>query len=102
MKKLLLAFLTTSFFAAHAQNAGTYDAAVPNHYFSFTLKLTKEGTGFTPPVAARAWGFTGLALYETVVAGIPSMTSTVGAIPEFTNLTPPDGNANYHSIFVSN
>jgi hypothetical protein len=102
MKKLLLAFLTTSFFAAQAQDADTYNADVPNHYFSFTLKLTKEGTGFTPPVASRAFGFTGLALYEAVVAGIPSMTSTIGAIPEFTNLTPPDGNANYHWPTVAN
>ena len=102
MKKLLLAFLTASFFSAYAQDADTYNADVPNHYFSYTLKLTKEGTGFTPPVASRAFGFTGLALYEAVVAGIPSMTSTVGAIPEFTNLTPPDGNANYHWPTVAN
>lgn len=102
MKKLLLAFLTTSFFAANAQDANTYNADVPNHYFSFTLKLTKEGTGFTPPVASRAFGFTGLALYEAVVPGISTMTSTVGSIPELPALTPPDGNANYHWPTVAN
>ncbi len=102
MKKLLLIICTASFSLAQAQDASTYDATVPNHYFGFGAKLIKETPGFTPPVISRALGFTGLALYESTVPGIPSMTSTVGAIPELTSLTAPDGNANYHWPTVVN
>lgn len=104
MKKLLLTSFIGSFCfsLAHAQDADQYGADVANHYLGFTLKLTKEGTGFTPPVASRAWGYTGLALYEAIVPGIPSMTSTVGAIPELSSLTTPDANANYHWPTVAN
>lgn len=102
MKQSLLLFFATCFFFSHAQNADQYDATVANHYFEFTLKLTKEEAGFTPPVASRAFGYTGLALYEAIVPGIPSMNSTVGAIPGFTNLTSPDANANYHWPVVAN
>jgi hypothetical protein len=102
MKKILLLALIGSMTTVKAQNADQYDADVPNHYLGFTLKLTKEGTGFTPPVASRAWGYTGLALYEAVVPGIPSQTSTVGAIPELNTITTPDANANYHWPTVAN
>ena len=51
--------------------AADYDAAVPIAYYQLSLDFTKHTAGFTPPVQARAFGYMGLALYESVVAGMP-------------------------------
>jgi hypothetical protein len=86
----------------HAQTASTYSADVPNKYFSFTLKLTKEGSGFTPPVASRAFGYTGLALYEAMVPGIPTNISLVNKLPQFQTVTTPGSGAILHWPTVAN
>ena len=102
MKTCLLFFsllITTTF---HAQDANTYGSDVPNHYFDFSLKLVTETPGFTPPVAARAFGFMGLALYEGVVPGIPSHVSTQGVMYELTDVTLPDPGVEYHWPTVAN
>ena len=82
---LLLSFLLISL-ATNAQNlARFHDSDVPNHYFDFSLKLVKETPGFSPPVAARAFGYMGLALYESVVEGMPEYKSLDGLVYQFTN-----------------
>ncbi|PSL43939.1 PAP2 superfamily protein [Chitinophaga niastensis] len=45
------------------------DAAVPLSWYQLELKLIKESTGFSPPVAARAIAYTGITLHEVVVVG---------------------------------
>jgi hypothetical protein len=57
-----------------------FGSAVPISYFSLALKLTKETAGFTPPVAARAYGYTGVTLYEAVVAGMKDYQSLEGQV----------------------
>jgi hypothetical protein len=49
----------------------TYSHDVATAWMDMQLKLIKTTPGFTPPVAARALGYSGVALYETVVAGMP-------------------------------
>jgi len=49
-------------------------------WLALQLKLTKETPGFSPPVAARAFGYAGVALYESVVGGMPSSRSLVGQL----------------------
>jgi hypothetical protein len=55
--------------------AADFDAAVPTAYYQLSLDFTKRTAGITPPVQARAFGYMGLALYESVVAGMPEHNS---------------------------
>jgi hypothetical protein len=59
------------------------NANVANAWFTLTLKLAKETPGFTAPVAARAFAYTGLTLYESVVGGMPEYHSLQGNINNF-------------------
>ncbi|MEO5906614.1 MAG: phosphatase PAP2 family protein, partial [Saprospiraceae bacterium] len=102
MKSLLLLSLFLITTGLFSQNANTFDSKVPNDYYDFSLKLVKQTPGFTPPVAARAFGYTGLALYESIVPGILTHTSTQGIIYGLTDVTLPDAGADYHWPTVAN
>jgi len=47
------------------------DATVPTAWFDLSLALVRSAGGFSPPVAARAFAYAGLTLYEAVVPGMP-------------------------------
>ncbi len=72
--------------AANYQNgigrltAADYDAGVPLAYYQLSLRFSKQTAGFTPPVQARAFGYMGLALYESVVGGMPDNRSVAGQL----------------------
>jgi uncharacterized repeat protein (TIGR01451 family) len=74
---ILLCFLRQT---SWAQQTATYDAFVPNRYYQLELQLIRSVSGFSPPVASRALGYTGLALYESVVPGMPDYQSGDGII----------------------
>jgi PAP2 superfamily/Secretion system C-terminal sorting domain len=86
---------------ANAQTAFDENANVPHKYYELSLKLIKETPGFTPPVASRALGYTGLCLYESVVHGMPNFQSLVGDLPDF-NAMPQPENAPYSWSVVAN
>lgn len=46
-----------------------FNAAVPNTWYDLFISMTKGTPGFSPPVAARAFGYDGLALYEAIAPG---------------------------------
>jgi hypothetical protein len=80
---------------AQAQNAppvtaakptGAYSAAVATEWFQLALQLTQQTPGFSPPVAARALAYMGLALYESVVPGMPQHQSLAGQLNELSSL----------------
>jgi Secretion system C-terminal sorting domain/PAP2 superfamily len=101
--KTLTLLLTTLFISGlNAQQTNSFSSEIPHTYFSFVLKLTKETPGFTPPVASRAFGYTGLALYESVVEGIPSKVSMVNKIAQFQSITSADPTVQYHWPTVAN
>ena len=104
MKSLLLSFflLLSSTFLLAQTDANTYDAAVPNHYFDFSLKLVKETPGFSPPVAARAFGYMGLTLYEAVVPGMATLKTMDGELYGLTDVTDPETGVQYHWPTVAN
>ncbi len=86
----------------------TYDAAVVRDWMDLSITFTKETPGFTPPVAARAWGYVGLACYESLVNGMNGFTTLAGsagsggqggAMPD--NPTPESG-VEYHWPTVAN
>lgn len=69
--------------SVHAQDAplvAAYDSEVPRAWFALSNELTRTSRGFSPPVAARAYGYMGVALYESLVAGMPGYRSLVGQL----------------------
>ena len=70
--------------------ASAFGMDVPLAYYDLSFALSKRTAGITPPVQARIFAYMGLALYESVVDGMPrnrSIASSlhgVGAIPRST------------------
>lgn len=64
------------------------DAVVASRWFVLALALTQQTPGFTPPVASRAFGYAGVALYESLVAGMPDHRSLAGALNVLEPLPP--------------
>ena len=56
------------------------------------LQLIQQTPGFSPPMAARALGYLGLTLYESVVPGMPGYQTLAGQLNELSSLplTQPD------------
>jgi hypothetical protein len=94
MKQLFYAFffsfLTISTFA---QDADSYPADVLHSYFGFQIELIKVTPGFTPPVASRSLGYSGLFAYEAVVNGYPDKISLAGLVPQLNTLPQPEAEA---------
>ena len=61
--------------AATWPQASAYGSDVPAAWFDLALDLARTTPGFSPPVASRAFGYAGVALYEAVVPGIPRRQS---------------------------
>ena len=55
-------------------------------WFALALQLTQQTPGFSPPVASRALAYMGLALYESVVPGMPNALSLAGQLNELSSL----------------
>jgi hypothetical protein len=55
---------------------GDHDGAiVPTAWFDLSLDLVRSAGGFSPPVAARAFAYAGMTLYEAVAPGMPGYRS---------------------------
>jgi hypothetical protein len=59
---------------------GALSGDLANDWFALTIDLTKLTPGFSPPVAARAYGYTAVTLYEAAVGGMPRHNSLQGRI----------------------
>jgi hypothetical protein len=66
--------------------ANAYRANVATEWFQLALLLTQQTPGFSPPVAARALGYLGLTLYESVAPGMPQNQSLAGQLNELKSL----------------
>ncbi|MEZ4686011.1 MAG: vanadium-dependent haloperoxidase [Bacteroidia bacterium] len=77
---------------------------VANDWMSLVLDLTKDGKGFTPPVAARAFGYIGLTLYQSVLPGMPEYKSMEGQVNglDAGSLPQPDADELYNWAIVAN
>jgi hypothetical protein len=64
--------------------AEDFNASVVTQWYDLIATLTTETVGYTPPVAARAFGYTGIALYESIQKGMPNNVSLSGKITDFT------------------
>lgn len=105
MRKILLLFLCIgALHSAYAQQpaADTYSSKMVRDYYSLSLHLVKTTTGFTPPVASRAFGYMGLALYESTFDGLPGMSSLSGKLYWYTLPTPLQQHGDLHWPTVAN
>lgn len=57
-----------------------FSSEVVVSWFNLVKVLTTETDGYTPPVAARAFGYTGIALYESVQVGMTNKSSLSGRL----------------------
>jgi hypothetical protein len=69
---------------------------VATKWFEQFYALTKACPGFTPPVAARAFGYAGVALYESVVPGIPTHQSLGTKLSGLPKMPVPNLGQNYY------
>jgi hypothetical protein len=74
---------------------------VATTWFDFQLYLIQTTPGFTPPVAARALGYSGVTLYEAVVHGMPEHQSLAGQLNELDSLPQPDPDQEYDWAIVA-
>ncbi|QQR86962.1 MAG: vanadium-dependent haloperoxidase [Flavobacteriales bacterium] len=82
--------------ALSAQTADQHPSDVPNAYFKYTYILCPGTPGMSPPVSSRAYGYMGLAAYESIVDGVPGWTSLEGDLPELGTLPATNPDSVYH------
>ncbi len=101
----ILALLILAIFPAYAQAqtaqteaapASSYSADVAQGWSDLHLKLVRRTWGFSPPVAARAFGYLGVTLYESVVPGMPDHQSLAHQLSELGDLPQPEPGVSYH------
>lgn len=80
----------------------SFDSTVARSWFDLALTLTRTTAGFTPPVASRAFGYEGVALWETVRHGIPGAESLVGQLTDLTSLPLPLAGKPHHWAAAAN
>ncbi|MFN4144201.1 MAG: vanadium-dependent haloperoxidase [Runella sp.] len=86
--------------ASKAANA--YNADFVIKWADMDLRLIRSSAGFSPPVAARALGYAGLTMYETVVQGMPSHNSLENQLNGLKNLPKPEAGKAYHWAISAN
>jgi hypothetical protein len=79
-----------------------FDADVAAAWFDLSLELVAGTPGYSPPVASRAFAYSGLTLYESLVPGMPGFRSLAGALPGLPRLPGAGRNAAYHWPSVAN
>ncbi len=79
-----------------------YDHSVATAWFDRIGELVRDTPGFTPPVASRAMGYAGVALYEALLPGMPGQRSLVGQVNDLERLPQIDPTQEYHWPSVAN
>ncbi|GAA4034470.1 hypothetical protein GCM10022409_18570 [Hymenobacter glaciei] len=80
----------------------TYSADAATKWADMELRLIKNGTGFSPPVAARALGYAGVALYGAVQPGIAGSQSLAGQLTGLNTLPQPEAGQFYNWAVAAN
>lgn len=82
--------------------ADQYSSEVATQWANLQLKLTKITPGFTPPVAARAFGYAGLTMYEAVVPGSATRQSLAGQLQGLSILPQAEAGKTYNWALSAN
>lgn len=77
------------------QGAAAFDAEVPAAWFDQLQTLVRRTGGFSPPVASRAFGYAGIALYEAVAPGMDGYRSLAGMLTGLRSLPKARGAAHH-------
>jgi hypothetical protein len=100
MRLILVMLLAGLVFPAAAQDethpASAFDSGVAQDWYALQLRLVTRTWGFSPPVAARAFGYTGVTLYESIMAGMPEYQSLAHQLSELGDLPQPEADMAYH------
>ncbi|MBW8683358.1 vanadium-dependent haloperoxidase [Chitinophaga rhizophila] len=78
------------------------DATIPVSWYQLQFRLIKETPGFTPPVAARALAYTGIALHEAVVWGDRNGHTLSGQLNALYNVPRPERGRRYNWAIAAN
>lgn len=79
-----------------------FSSGVVYDWFYLSFQLIQQTPGFSPPVAARALGYLGLALYESVVPGMPGYQSLAGQLNDLSSFPWAQPNEPLHWPTVAN
>ena len=71
-------------------------------WFRIALELTRHTPTYMPPVAARTFGYMGVALYEITAAQSSTLRSLAGQLNGFSGVPQPTAGAKYDSATVTN
>lgn len=71
--------------------ASAYSMDVPLAYYNLSFTLSKRTGGITPPVQGRIFAYMGLALYESIVDGMPHNNSIASSLHGIGPLPRSDG-----------
>ena len=84
--------------------ASEFSAEVAVEWVRFNVALVRTAPGFSPPVAARAFGYLGVALYESVVPGMEGYQTLAGQLSDLNvqQLPIPEPGKAYHWPLVVN
>lgn len=72
------------------------DVEVATAWADLTLRITQTTPANSPTYASRCLGYTGLTMYESVVAGHPGYRSLGGRLNGLAPLPQPEATASYH------
>lgn len=106
-KLLLLSFVLLSLFACkkkddapsgHLKQTNTYSSDVVVRWLNQQLNMFRLplATGAAAPSADRAFAYSGIALYEAVVPGMPAYRSLAGQLTEFPQMPATEPGKAYH------
>ncbi len=100
---LVIGFFVFIIEAAFSQKlVKEYSNEVAMAWFNLQLRLISSTPGFSPPVASRALGYSGLTLYESLVNGMPEYQSLVGLLNEFKSVPKIESGKAYQWILSAN
>jgi membrane-associated phospholipid phosphatase len=85
-----------------ARQANAYSAQIATEWMLLATQLIQQTPGFSPPIAARALGYLGLTLYESVAPGMPDYRSLAGQLNELQSLPTPAPDEPLHWPSVAN
>jgi hypothetical protein len=75
--------------------AKKYSSSVATTWINLQQKLTKTTAGYSPGVTGRAFAYTGLSLYESIVPGMPGYRSILPFVGGPTTVVPADCQSYY-------
>ncbi|MBO0951527.1 vanadium-dependent haloperoxidase [Fibrella forsythiae] len=85
-----------------ANTADSYSNDVALQWSSMHLKLVRNSPGQTPPVASRTFSYAGLAMYESLVAGMPGNQSMAGQLQGLATLPTVQSGQTYNWAISAN